>query len=176
MGWVHRTGSWANAPSVICMERCQGRDRCCLQKQEWAGPCVPTGRAFSAGLSLSRARLSPRVNTQPMRLSCWGRRGAGLGGRDCDSRPHQSLVEVLRLLLAASWDSIRAQPVVNKPPNAIQARGRWGAEGGSKGLCQTQVSSGAWHLGLLREAHKPTAGNLSLPGVKHTGKHHSRHF
>ena len=34
-----------------------------MQKQGWVRPCLPTGHVFSAGLSLSCARLNPSDNT-----------------------------------------------------------------------------------------------------------------
>lgn len=135
-----------------------------------------------AGLSLSRARLGPSVITQPTALrvcveggSSVGRGWAGLGWRDCDSPPHQPLLDVLMINLPfpVGCASARVQPVVNTPQNAIRQEkdreGRWLKRRPSFSHQTRESPPGPDMLGypeLRREAHpSPAVLGPPLSGV-----------
>ena len=61
--WTWGGGQGANArPTQVTCGVLTGRRW--VQQQGWVRPCLPTGHVFSAGLSLSGARLSPSDNTR----------------------------------------------------------------------------------------------------------------
>ena len=83
-------GQMRTPTQVTCMEDSRVKvltGKRWVQKQGWVRPCLPTGRIFSAGLSLSCARLNPSDNTR-INTVCWvgvessGRGEAGPGWRD----------------------------------------------------------------------------------------------
>ena len=75
-------GEMRTPTQVTCME--DGRVRVLtgkrwVQKQGWVRPCLPTGYIFSAGLSLSCARLNPSDNTHINTVYWVGVEGSGQG-------------------------------------------------------------------------------------------------
>lgn len=139
-----------------------------------------------AGLSLSRSRHGPSVITQPTALfvcvegGSSGLGGAGLGCRDCDSPPHQRLLDflVIHSPFPVSCASARVRLVVNKPRAIGRERDREGS--GSKGSPRSPTRPEGLLLGLTSSATPspcvrptPAQGREPFPAREQGGMVHS---